>query len=204
MLKKQIPVIMLACLLVPVMSCKTTTISVNKEEMKKIQALAVMKFECEPGIDPKIAVEAEESFRGHFLNIGKKVVEREKLNSILKEIEKSQAGVVDESVQIGRLSGAQALLFGKITQNKEERKLVTYSEYDRKLKKSFQKQKIKKFFTFQLHIRLVSTVTGDTIMTMKNKYPESDYEITDSTTLARFRERVIQGMGDDLKSEMKD
>ena len=185
-------------------SCSTSQISVNKKEMKKIQTVAIMKFDTAEGINKKVAKECEESFKGHFLSIKKKVVERDKLDSLLKEIEKSHTGIYDNTIEIGKLSGAEALLFGEVTEYKEEVRRVKYNEYDKKTKKSIEKEKDKKFFTFQVNIRLVSTANGNVILTLKNKYPESSYDMTDSTTLVRYRERILDQMGDDLKESLEE
>lgn len=94
------------------------------------------------------------------------------------------------------------MLFGEVTEYNEDERLVKYNEYDKKTKKYFEKEKMMKFFTFQLNIRLVSATTGDIILTLKNKYPENSYEVTDSTTLVRYRERILEQMGKDLKDEL--
>ncbi len=186
------------------LSCQTSTISMNKGEMKKLKTIAIMKFEKAPGITRDVAIECEEAFRGHFINAGYSVLERDKLAAIMGEIEKSQTGMMDNQMEIGRLSGAQALLFGKVTQNKEERKRVSYTEYHKKPRKNVIKEKDMKFYTFQVHVRLVSTATGSTIMTLQNKYPEKDYEITTTITLPKFRQNVLSQMGDDIKDALKE
>lgn len=185
-------------------SCSTSQISVNKQEMKKIKTVAIMKFDTAESINKQVAKDCEESFKGHFISIQKKVVERDKLDAILKEIEKSHTGIYDNPIEIGRISGADALLFGEVTEYKEEVRRVKYNEYDKKTKKNIEKEKDKKFFTFQVNIRLVSTTDGNVILTLKNKYPESSYEMTDSTTLVRYRERVLNQMGEDLKKALEE
>lgn len=185
-------------------ACSTSQISVDKKELKTIDKIAIMNFETAAGIDKKIARDCEESFKGHFLNIKKKVVERDKLDSIIKEIEKTQTGAFSNTIEIGKLSGAQALLFGEVTEYKEEVRKVKYNEYNKKTKKNVEKEKNMKFFTFQLNVRLVSTTTGDIILTLKNKYPESSHEMTSSTTMTSNRERILNQMGDDLKEVLKE
>lgn len=185
-------------------SCSTSQISVNKKELKEINTIAIMKFDTEEGIDKKVGKACEESFKGHFLKINKKVVERDKMNSIIKEIEASQTGAFNNTIEIGNLSGAQALLFGEVAEYKEDVRRVKYNVYDKKTKKNIENEKDMKFFTFQLNIRLVSTKTGDIILTLKNKYPESSYEMTNSTTLTTHRERILNQMGDDLQDALKE
>ncbi len=60
-----------------------------------------------------------ESFERDFSKISDlKVVERDKVDFLLKEIELSAAGMIDQStaVRVGKLLGAQIMVFGNITQ----------------------------------------------------------------------------------------
>jgi len=189
-------------------SCSTSKISLNRAEMAKVNTVAIMDFDSAPGIPKMIATECEESFRGHVVDIGKNVVERTKLMSMLKEIERSQSGMVSSSEEIGRLTGANALLFGTITRNDEEVRWVEYYEYvknpaNKKEVEKVKKTKRMKFFNFQIQGRLISTANGATILTIKNEYPERSYEMTDSMTLSRFRENILDQMGKDLKKAIE-
>ncbi|HNW28428.1 MAG TPA: CsgG/HfaB family protein [Spirochaetota bacterium] len=198
----------IAALIVIFVSCSTSKISLNKAEMDKVNTIAIMNFDSSPGIQGVVVTECEEAFRGHFIDAKKNVVERSKLKSILKEIERSQSGIVSSSEEIGRLTGAQALLFGTITRNEEEVKWVEYIEYVKnpitKETEKIKKSKRKKFFRFQIQARLVSTSSGATILTIKNEYPERSYEMTDSITLNRFRENILEQMGKDLKKALEE
>jgi hypothetical protein len=200
--------ILIAFLVAVFMSCSTSKISMNKAEMAKVDTVAVMNFDSSEGIPNVVVTECEEAFRGHFVDAGKRVVERSKLKTILKEIERSQSGVVSNTEEIGRLSGAQALLFGTVTRNGEEVKWVEYYEYvkNKQTKETdkIKKRKRMKFFTFQVQARLVSTMNGATILTIKNEYPERSYEMTDTTTLNRFRENILNQMGKDLKKALEE
>jgi hypothetical protein len=198
----------LAILSIIAVSCSTSKISLNRAEVAKVNTVAIMDFDSAPGIPKTIATECEEAFRGHFVDIGKKVVERTKLASILKEIERSQSGLVSSSEEIGRLTGAQALLFGTITRNDEEIRWVEYYEYVKNPANKKEVEKVKKtkrmrFFNFQIQGRLISTANGATILTIKNEYPERSYEMTDSMTLSRFRENILDQMGKDLKKAIE-
>jgi hypothetical protein len=189
-------------------SCSTSKISLNKAEMAKVNTVAIMDFDTAPSIPKMIATECEEAFRGHFVDIGKNVVERTKLMTILKEIERSQSGLVSNSEEIGRLTGAQALLFGTVTRNNEEVRWVEYYEYvknpaNKKETEKVKKTKRMKYFSFQIQGRLISTTNGATILTIKNEYPERSYEMTDSMTLSRFRENILDQMGKDLKKAIQ-
>ena len=192
-----------ACMLTA-LSCSTTIININRPAFDAMKTAAVMRFETAHGIPRNLATEAEEAFRGHFIGIGKSVVERDKLRAIMNEVEKSQAGMVSDPGRIGQLSGAGGLLFGNITQHGEDVRWVTYYETvkdknDPKKSVRIEKKKQMKYFTFQASVRLVSTSTGATILTMKNEYPERSYSIDNTMTLSRYREMVLNDMGRDLK-----
>ena len=205
---KSIGIAGIAALAIIAVSCSTAKISVNKAELVKVKSIAVVDFETEPGIPSVIADECEEAFRGHFVEVGKNVVERSKLNAILKEIERSQSGIVENSEEIGRLSGAQALFMGTVTRNSEEVRVVDYVEYVKnpvtKETEPVKKKKKMRFFTFQVQARLVSTVNGSTIMTIKNERPERSYEMTSSWTLTSFREYILNEMGKDMVKALKE
>lgn len=201
-------IVFIAALSICFVSCSTSKISMNKAEMTKISTIAIMDFDSSAGIPKTIVTECEEAFRGHFIDAGIKVVERAKLKSIIDEIEKSQAGLVNNSEEIGRLSGAQALLFATVTRNDEKVKWVEY--YERKKnpetgkKEKIKKRKRKKFFSFQIQARLVSTSNGSTILTIKNKNPERSYDMTNRITLSRFRENILNQMGRDLNKAFEE
>jgi curli biogenesis system outer membrane secretion channel CsgG len=188
--------------------CSTSSIAINRAELKNVKTIAVMHFERAGGIPASVSQDSEESFRAHFVNAGFNVVERDRLNSIMKEVEISQTGITGNSIQLGKMLDAQAILFGDITKYESQVRLVNYNEYvkDPFTRKSVKVEKTKnmKFFTFQLHIRLVSTLTGNTILTIKNKYPERSYEMTSSTTLEKFRDGILEQMGKDLKSAIEE
>ncbi len=197
-----------AALALAVWGCSTSTIAINKTAMADTSTIAIMEFEKGRHIPKKVATECEDSFRGHFINAGKSVVERSKLDSVLKEIKRSQTGLVENSKEIGRLSGADALLFGNVTEYREEVKDVHYNEYVKDKynpKKTIKIEKIKKmkFFYFQVQIRVVSTANGETILTLKNSYPERSYDMTSSITLRSHMVSTLSQMGDDLKKAMK-
>jgi hypothetical protein len=188
-------------------SCSTSKISLNRAEMAKVETVAIMQFDTARRIPKMIATECEEAFRGHFVEIGKNVVERAKMKSVIKEIEMSQSGLATNARELGKLAGADALLYGAVTENNEEVKPVEYYEYEKKPKsketEKIRKIKQKKFFYFQVQARLVSTINGATILTIKNEYPERSYEMTDSMTLTRFRDYVLDQMGKDLKKALE-
>ena len=134
-------------------------------------------------------------------------------------IKKYRASSLKEATQIMKDElGAEALILGtRVVPDENDKRLKLYeitAGYDKfevaqetkekVAKQNIEKEKDKKFFTFQVNIRLVSTADGNVILTLKNKYPESSYEMTDSTTLVRYRERVLDQMGEDLKDALEE
>ena len=115
---------------------------------------------------------------------------------------------MSSSEEIGRLTGAQALLFGTITRNEEEVKWVEYIEYVKnpvtKETDKIKKTKRKKFFDSRYRAAWFPRLAGATILTIKNEYPERSYEMTDSMTLNRFRENILEQMGKDLKKALEE
>lgn len=197
-------IIVTALCLMEMARCSTTIINIDRPAFDAMQTIAVMRFETAPGIPTNVSMEAEEAFRGHFIAVGKNVVEREKLRAILAEIEKTQAGMVSDPGRIGHLAGAEGLLFGTVTQHGEDVRWVTYYETKKdknnpKKTHRVEKRKRMRYFAFQVSVRLVSTKTGTTILTMKSEYPERSYDIDSSMTLVRYREMVLSDMGRDLK-----
>lgn len=205
---KQMGILSIILLALVAVGCSTSTIAIDRAAIARVKTVAVMDFETSPSIPRVIGTDCEETFRGHLVNLGMTVVERKQLKSVLKEIERSQSGLVENSREIGRLAGADALLFGTVTQNHEDVRWVTYYEYQKskysKEVKKIEKRKQEKVFTFQLQIRMVSTATGDVIMTLKNKYPERNFDIASTMSMAKHREYVLEQMGEDLKKAIKD
>ncbi len=195
-------IIFLFVILLP--QCSTSTIVINRAELNNVKTVAIMRFDTAPGIPESIARACEESFRGHFINSNFNVVERQKLNSIIEEMGIAQSGITGDSIRLGKILGAEALLFGEIVKNQEEIRRVQYYEhvkipFSRKIIR-VEKSKRMKFFSFQFYVRLVSTATGNTILTLKNRYPERDYEMTNRISLDNYRDMILDQMGRDLKN----
>jgi TolB-like protein len=94
------------------------------EENPEIKTIAIMefdnysveKFQEELGF---ITKGVADFFEADFSRLSTlKVVERDKIDFILKEIELAKAGMIDASdaVRVGKLLGAQLMVFGSITQ----------------------------------------------------------------------------------------
>src|SRR5436190_1983902 len=100
------------------MSCATSKIAVKKDQLAAIKNIATLPFTTENSIPDSIAREASEIFAPALSDSGFNLVERQAIDKILKEKSLSLAGITsDQSMEIGQLLSAQALLLGNVTMN---------------------------------------------------------------------------------------
>jgi curli biogenesis system outer membrane secretion channel CsgG len=187
-------------LLIPffIISCATSDIAVDREAMKSIKTVAIAPFTSADELKKGILTEAEGNFRSALIKLNYKIVEREKLNALLKEKELSMAGVTTENARsIGAMLGADAILIGEI---------ISYDESQREVQ-DFQSKKIeiKTFYKFQIIVRLVDVSTGAIILTIKNASPEAmqSKELSGYSSLDSYRILVLNQMESELVDAMK-
>lgn len=213
-------------LLVPlVVACSTSKISIRKEELKKIKTVAVMPF-TSTVVDTKVTREATEVFRASLVEAGFAVVEREKLEKILKEKELAQTGLIEnKALETSQFLGAQATLLGEVTgySLKVEDYMRTVTEpgaypvnpktgqadtTQPRLSTTKQVPDKRKTFEFQVMVRLVSNVDGTTIFTVQNEYPVQTYTADTPgihpSSLDEFRAAILARMATDLEKALKD
>jgi hypothetical protein len=190
----------LSILLIPlfILSCATADIAVDKEAMKSIKTVAIAPFTSIVDLKKGILAEAEGNFRSALVKLNYKVVERERLNALLKEKELAMTGVTTENAKsIGSMLGADAILIGEI---------LAYNESEREVQ-DFQTKKIevKTFYKFQIIVRLVDVSTGSTILTIKNASPEAmqSKELSGFSSLDSYRSLVLNDMESELVDAMK-
>jgi hypothetical protein len=190
----------LTILLIPmfILSCATADIAVDKEAMKSIKTVAIAPFTSIADLKKGILSEAEGNFRSALVKLNYKVVERERLNALLKEKELAMTGVTTENAKsIGAMLGADAILIGEI---------LAYSESEREVQ-DFQTKKIemKTFYKFQIIVRLVDASTGSIILTIKNTTPEAmqSKELSGFSSLDSYRSLVLNDMESELVDAMK-
>ncbi len=208
-----------------VVACSTSKISIRKEELKKIKTVAVMPFTSTVA-DAKVTREATEVFRASLVEAGFSVVEREKLEKILKEKELAQTGLIEnKALETSQFLGAQATLLGEVTgySLKVEDYMRTVTEpgaypvnpktgqadtTQPRLSTTKQVPDKRKTFEFQVMVRLVSNVDGTTIFTVQNEYPVQTYTADTPgihpSSLDEFRAAILARMATDLEKALKD
>ena len=153
-------------------------------------------LESMPGIDPQAVAESEESIQVTLASAGFKLVERAQIEALLKEQALSLSGITAaDSVKIGKLASADALLFGKVLLNTQGKKSVV--DWDGKTAE-------RDYFQYKLTLRLVSTETGQSVVSQQNTVFEyvSDPKFMGPTDLATHRGRVLDSMGKELKKAL--
>lgn len=201
-----------------VLSCSTSKISIRKDALKQIQSVAVVPFTS--GItDAKINRECTEAFRSSLIAAGFRVVEREKLEKVLKEKELAQTGLVEnKAIEAGQFLGAEATMFGEITAHSASSDEITVEDHspqpppppgtsplDRP--KRYKKER-RDSFQFQVVVRLVSNVDSQTALTLQNEYPVRTYGPESGslrpTSIDQFRAQVLAQMGKDIEKAIKE
>lgn len=210
-------------------SCSTSKISIRKEAVRTLKTVAVMPFSSATAGD-RVTRECSELFRAALISAGMQVVERERIDKLLKEKELAQSGLVDnKAIEAGQFLGAEGTMLGEITAH--EMKSESYEselppegpgKYDAKLdkgdgiffqreirpgeKKWFKKDK-RDTYQFQIVVRLISNVDSQTILTVQNEYPVRTYTSENSlrpANLDQFRAEVLAQMGKDLEKALKE
>jgi len=193
-------IIKLLILFIPffIISCATADIAVDREAMKSIKTVAIAPFTANLDLNKGILTGAEGNFRSALLKLKYQVVERERINALLKEKELAMTGVTTENAKsIGAMLGADAILIGEI---------LTYEESRREVE-DFQTKKVsvRTFYKFQIIVRLVDVSTGAVILTIKNASPEvmQDKALMGFSSLDSYRNLVLNDMEGELVDAMR-
>ncbi|PKL17789.1 MAG: hypothetical protein CVV49_09095 [Spirochaetae bacterium HGW-Spirochaetae-5] len=181
-----------------VLSCSTADIAVDRQAMKSIRTVAIAPFTSIPDLNKSILAGAEGNFRGALVELKYKVVEREKLNTLLKEKELAMTGVTEENARnIGMLLGADAVLIGEVLSHDESQREA--EDFHTK------KVEVKTFYKFQIIVRLVDVSNGAVILTIKNSHEEvmQDKVLMGFSSLDSYRNLVLNNMEKELVEAMK-
>ncbi|MBN8220031.1 MAG: hypothetical protein J0L53_03855 [Spirochaetes bacterium] len=211
-------------------ACSTSKISIRKDALREMKSVAVMPFTSTVA-DAKVTRECTELFRGSMLSGGFQVVEREKIDKILKEKELAQSGLVDnKAIEAGQFLGAQGTMLGEITAHEvksdtieAELPLDGPGKYDPRLdkgdgvfsqrevrpgEKRWYKKDKRDTFQFQIVVRLISNVDGQTVLTLQNEYPVRTYTADSGSlrpaNLDQFRAQVLAQMAKDIEKALKE
>ncbi|MBS0618938.1 MAG: hypothetical protein JSR44_12165 [Spirochaetes bacterium] len=206
-------------------SCSTSKISIRKSALLQVQSVAVMPFTSTIA-DANVRRDTTQNFSSALIDSGLSVVEREKLDKLLKEKALAQSGLVDnKALETSQFLGAQATLFGEITaySRKSEEYLRTVqaittfgpgtptgvmSVGNPHVTPTEQVPDTRETYEFQVVIRLVSNIDGQTILTAQNEYPvqvfTADTAGTKPANLDEYRSWVLSQMASDLTKAIKD
>lgn len=206
-------------------ACSTSRISVRKDALRQMQTVAVMPFSSAVA-GPKITRESTEIFRGALLASGFRVVEREKIEKILKEKELAQTGLIEnKALETGQMLGAEGTMLGEITAHEMHSETVESElpvegpgkyepaddhgdgTYVRKGTKWFRRDK-RDTFQFQIVVRLVSNIDSQTVLTVQNEYPVRTFN-NDSgglrpASIDQYRAQVLAQMAKDVEKSVKE
>jgi hypothetical protein len=206
-------------------ACSTSKISIRKDALRQMQTIAVMPFSSTVA-DAKVTRESTEIFRGAMLASGFKVLEREKIDKILKEKELAQTGLIEnKALEAGQLLGAEGTMLGEITAHETHSETVETElpeegpgkynpkndkgdgTYFRRGTKWFKKDK-RDTFQFQIVVRLISNIDSQTVLTVQNEYPvhtfSSDSGELRPANLDQFRAQVLAQMSKDIEKAIRE
>lgn len=181
--------------------CETTRTTINAEAAQSVKSIAIMPVELAPGISPEVANEMESFFTTQLMDAGFKVVERHRMAAILKEQALAQSGLTaDDTIKIGQLSHADALLFGKVHLHESGVKAVNETDTN-----GAAVTMNRKFYNFKASMRIVSTQSGDLVVAQENNNPfwQEDPRFVVLNNIGEWRGMVLSGMANDLKKALK-
>jgi len=186
-----------------ILNCSTAVITIDKTDMGPIKSIAIAPFFSEAGIGPAAIAETENAFREVFLKLGYNIIEQDKIESMLRDEEFSATGITQKNIQrAGKILGADAILFGVITEYKEETRIIRPSGrfglliHDREHKKT----EYKTFYRFRVLVKLASTADSSVIMTAANRYPEAEHDdyMPAFVSLEAYRRYVCRKTGEEI------
>lgn len=213
-----------ALVLLGVSGCSTSKISIRKDALKQIQTIAVLPFVSQVA-DAKATRESTETFRSAMLAAGFRVLEREKIDKVLKEKELAQSGLVDnKALEASQLLGAEGTLLGEITAHDVKSETVEVElpsegpgKYDAKNDRGngiyFQKgdkwfmRDKRDTYQFQLVVRLISNIDSQTVLTVQNEYPVRTFTGDSGlrpANLDQFRAQVLAQMAKDIEKAIRE
>ena len=109
------------CILFPSPYTKTPNVALNKHTcQKKITSIAIFPFDTSgyKGFDagPNLGENAADQYAVELLRIGYNVIERTRINRVIKEQKIQMTGVIDPNdiVKVGKILGIQGMVVGTI------------------------------------------------------------------------------------------
>lgn len=192
-----------------IISCTTAEINADKNAMKSIKTVAIIPFTSAINLKKEILTESEEKFRGVFSDLNYKIVETEKPELRKKDKEIVTAGITSENVkETGKLSGADAVLFGEITDCEQVQYNTVFYNAHRfgGLRHHHDEMKPLINYKFQIIVKLVNVSDGSVILSVKNRYKGGWYDEDQPgfNSLDSYRKMVLKKMVNELVAAMKE
>lgn len=155
-----------ATLLLNACGTKTVLMTVTRPaeiNLKNYQKIALGDFVNARGQTDQHAFDLRDAFTNQLIDTKRfEVVDRQALGRILEEQKLAISGLIDESSapQIGKLLGASALIFGRITQDHFKEEVKQTSTY--KDKKGKQHKRFKRYasYTLGVNLKIVDVQSG--------------------------------------------
>jgi len=200
-------------LIVPLffLSCATADITADRDAMKSIKTVAVVPFTSSSDLKKEILTESEEKFRTALTDLNYKIVDTEKTGILQKDKEFTINSITTENVkESGKLIGADAVMFGEITDCREVQYNTHFHSAHRFGKAGHHRNtdEIKPLinFKFRITVKLVDVSDGSVILSVRNRYDGSwyDEEQRGYDSLYSYRNMVLNKMVNELISFMKE
>lgn len=208
--KRLLILIVLIALILNACGTKTVLMTVTRPaeiNLKHYQKIALGDFVNARGQTNQHALDVRDAFTNQLINSKRfEVVDRQALGKILEEQKLAISGLIDENSapQIGKLLGASALIFGRITQDhfKEEVKQTgTYKD-----KKGKQHKRFKRYasYTLGVNLKIVDVQTGKILTSKELKtYQKAETTAVDKTPAKIDKQALYQKCLADISSQFR-
>mgnify|MGYP001423435745 CR=1 FL=1 len=194
-------------LLIPLitLSCSISQVTADRQAINQVKTVAIVPFTSTIKLDSAILYEAEDKFRKTFSDSGFIVIEREKVDGLLKQKEFSETGITKDNIaSAGRILGADAVLAGEITVHEEKVSIFRSGSHGgfgmMVFDKDDYKTEYRTYLRFKITITLVNVRDGSVILTMTNRYieTEKDENLPGYLNIDAYRRLTLKKMGKEL------
>jgi curli biogenesis system outer membrane secretion channel CsgG len=197
-------------MILAVSGCASSDIVINRDAMKSLKSVTVAPFVSRIKVKKEILSEAEGIFRTAFTKMDYKVAGKDKADELKKVKDADLSGFSAENAKrIGKLTGADAVLFGEIIKYEEETKeRMFYPGFigtNKLSNKSGDELRYITTYKFQIIVKLVNTSDGSVLMTASNRYNEIQQEenLQCCNTLENFSKYSVNKTAEELVETMK-
>lgn len=201
---------MLAALLLNSCSTKTVMMTVMRPaeiNLKHYPKIALGDFVNARGYIDQHALDLRDALTRELIATKRfEVVDRQTLGKIIQEQRLAASGLIDEksAPALGKLLGASALIFGRITTDRFHQELVHYPPYKDKKGKSHQRHAWKGQYELAANIKIVDVQTGKILTVKKLSATEkSETSALDKAPPKIDRNALYQKCLNDLASQFR-